>query len=77
MKPSIPKEETITDPFSGLKAAIAAAIAENDSGLLRAESSQAPFNTTRLLLTGRREVLNAVQSYLDGDLSKLEALAQP
>lgn len=72
-----PKADTLTDPVSGLKAAMAAAIAENDAGRLRAESSQAPFNTTRLLLIGRREVLDAVQSYLNGDSSKLEALAQP
>lgn len=73
----IPKADPLTDPVSGLKAAIAAAIAENDAGRLRAASSQAPFNTTRLLLIGRREVLDAVQSYLGGDPSKLEALAQP
>lgn len=82
MKQITPKSETMTatttiDHFSGLKAAIIAAIAENDAGLLRAESSQAPFNATRLLLTGRREALEAVQHYLDGDSSKLDDLATP
>lgn len=77
MKPAQLKSESAIDPFSGLKALIAAAMTENDAGLLRAESSQAPFNSTRLLLTGRREVLDAIRVYLDGDSSKLEALAQP
>lgn len=81
MKPaqlkSEPSIEPSVEPFSKLKLLIATAMAENDAGLLRAESSQAPFNSTRLLLTGRREVLDAIKLYLDGDSSRLEALAQP
>lgn len=65
------------EPFSELKSSIAAAIAENAAGLLRAESSQAPFESTRLLLRGRRDVLDAVAAYLDGDSSRLDALAGP
>lgn len=77
MKSALVKTESAIDPFSELKSLIAIALAENDAGLLRASSSQAPFNTTRLLLTGRREILDAVLAYLAGDSSKLEALAQP
>lgn|SRR5574343_394122 len=68
---------TMADPFSELKSLITAISIENDAGLLRAESSQAPFNSTRLLLTGRRELINAVMAYINGDPSKLQAMVRP
>lgn len=71
------KSEPAIDPFSELKSLIAAISIENDAGLLRAESSQAPFNSTRLLLTGRRELLDAVMAYINGDPSKLQAMVRP
>ncbi len=78
MKPAI---VTITsdkpDPYAALRLYLLAAIAECDGGLLRAESSQAQFNATRVYLHGRREVLVAVQNYLDGKPDALEALIRP
>lgn len=65
------------DPYADLRIDLLAAIAECDGGLLRADSSQAQFNATRIYLHGRREVLVAVQNYLDGKPDALESLIRP
>ncbi len=65
------------DPYTELQLYLSAALAEGDSGLLRAESSQAQFNATRVYLHGRREALVATQDYLDGKSGSLDALTRP
>jgi len=77
------KTETIkiesdkADPYAKLRLCLEAAIGECDGGLLRAESSQAQFNFTRVYWHGRGEVLIAVLHYLDGKPDVLEAMTQP
>ncbi len=75
MKPETIKIES--DPYAALRLCLEAAIGECDGGLLRAESSQSQFNFTRVYLHGRREVLVAVQHYLDGNPDVLEAMTRP
>jgi len=78
MKPAIIRiDSSKIDPNAELQLYLAAAIGECDGGLLRAEGSQIQFNATRIHLHGRREVLVAVQNYLDGKPDELEALTRP
>ena len=70
-------ESDKADPYAKLRLCLEAAIGECDGGLLRAESSQAQFNATRVHLHGRREVLIAVLHYLDGKPDALETLTRP
>ncbi len=78
MKPAIVTiKSNQPDPYAALRLCLEAAVGECDGGLLRAESSQAQFNATRVYLHGRREALVAIQNYLDGKPEALEALIRP